>query len=244
MPNLFPTPYTVLTAAGDSRGLFIPAGFGAPKSLVRWRGREILSRAIDSYVVDPMRSRIAVNADEDESWSIEKFVSKNHSGLESVLVPSAAKGALASAVLCLSDWQIDLPLVVAAGDSSIAGGIQQMVTDFQNRDLDAATIGFASTNPRWSYLDIGPSGDVRRVAEKSAIGPIATTGVFYFRSTSMFIDAAKWCFVNNSNFQGRFFVSHTLNFLISSGLQVGYCEVPRSRYSSWSLPADFVEQSE
>lgn len=212
--------------------------------MVNWQGKTVLFRAIESYVTEASLSRVAVNAEEDAAWGISRFVQGQFPGLEYVRVPSSSKGALASAVLSLDQWEFERPLVIASGDSAIDDGIKEFLEEFQRRGLDAATIGFRSENPRWSFLDVGIDGAVHQVAEKQVIGSIATTGVFYFRSIELFLEAATWCFVNNANVSGNYYVSHTLNYLISSGMTVGYSEVPRSRYWSWSLPVDFTEQSE
>ena len=60
---------TVITAAGDSRALFLGAGFSTPKSLVERDGKTVLLRAIESYVVDFERAIVAINADEQDSDS-------------------------------------------------------------------------------------------------------------------------------------------------------------------------------
>ena len=84
---------------------------------------------------------------------------------------------------------------------------------------------------------------MRHVAEKRVIGPLATTGVFYFRTAELFLNAAKWCLVNNAKDRGVYYVSTALNAIIMEGLSVKYIEIPRHEYRSWSLPIDFIEQS-
>ena len=161
-----------------------------------------------------------------------------------VAVPSGAKGALASALIAMEGVNLEWPLVVAAGDSMLDGGLQVHVDRFIASNTDAGTIAFASTNPRWSYLSVGDDGVVRQVAEKRVIGSLATTGVFYFRRAGDFLDAATWCLVNNATHNGAYFVSSTMNYMIFQGKQVHYLTIPREKYRSWSLPIDFTMQSE
>ena len=241
MPIAIPVS-TVITAAGDSRKLFMEAGFGRPKSLVKWQGREVLARAIDSYATDPVRATVAINWDENVEWGLSEWLKELFPQTTVYTVPSSVKGALATALIGLANIELDSPLVVAAGDSMVEGGIEQYITQFVHGDYDAASIAFPSTNPRWSYLAVDAEGSVRQVAEKQVIGTHATTGVFYFRSARLFLDAATWCLVNNASHKGLFYVSTTLNFLISNGMRVGYERIPRSMYQSWSLPIDFTGQ--
>ena len=232
----------VITAAGDSRPLFLPAGFGRPKSLVMWEGRPVLARAIDAYATEPTRTTVAIHTGEDDTFGVGSVVSTLFPVVRVCRIPSGAKGALASALLAMGDVDADAPLVVAAGDSTIEGGAGKYLDRFVADGVDAATIAFPSTNPRWSYLAVNDDGVVRQVAEKQAIGPLATTGVFYFSSAAVFVEAATWCLVNNASLNGIFYVSTTLNYLVSRGRAVGYATIPRAQYRSWSLPIDFTTQ--
>ena len=233
---------TVITAAGDSRELFMSSGFGRPKSLVRWKGREVLAHAVDAYAFDPAGTTVAVNAGEDEEWNVGAMVTDWFPQARVVRVSNGVRGALATAMIALGE-PVDAPLLVAAGDSRITGGVARFVKEFGEQGLDAATIAFESEDPRWSYLSVDDAGGVRQVAEKQVIGPYATTGVFYFASARTFADAATWALVNNASHHGLFYVSATLNYLISTGLRVGFATIDRTDYQSWSLPVDFTTPS-
>ena len=232
---------TVITAAKDSRSLFFSAGFDRPKSVIRWRGREVLLRAMDSYVINQDACWVALNEDENREWSISETVTDHFPHAKITVVPSAAKGALASALLAMEGVHRDLPLVVAAGDSYLQGGIGEHVKQFVIDGVSAGTIAFEAHHPRWSYLAIGTNGVVRQVAEKRVIGPLATTGVFFFRRAGDFLDAASWCLVNNAQLNGNFYASTTLNYMISQNQSVTFRTVSASDYRSWSLPVDFTE---
>jgi hypothetical protein len=235
---------TIVTAAKDSRPLFLPAGFGQPKSLIRWEGREVLLRAIDSYVVDSSECWVAISADENHQFDLSGKIQAEFPDVRVGLVPSGVKGALASSLLVLEGIDLQKPLVVAAGDSMLEGGVSPHLKRFIADGADAGTVAFESTNPRWSYLSVGADGRVRQVAEKRVIGALATTGVFFFKRAADFLDAAIWCLVNNASNNGTFYVSSTLNYMISQGKTVQYSTISRAMYRSWSLPVDFTLQSE
>ena len=235
--------HTVITAAGDSRPLFMAAGFGGPKNLMRWEGSEVLVRAVNSYSQGRQRTRVALNREECDEWPTVVCLQSECPGVVAVTVNPNVAGALVSALLAMDGIPDEAPLVVAAGDSEIDGGITPFVDEFLKSGVDAGTIVFASTNPRWSYVLPGPGGLVRQVAEKRVIGPFATTGVFFFRRAQTFRRAAEWCLVNNARDRGLFYVSTALNYLVMEGLSVRYSEIPREKYRTWSLPVDFVRQS-
>lgn len=229
---------TIITAAGrtvDSDGSNPKK---EPKGLVDVEGVPILRRAVNSYVVDCSKAVVALNAEEECEFALSSVLSDMVPNPRIFLVPTAAEGALASAVLGVGDLNMRDPLVVAAGDSEISGGIASEVAAFLESGADANTLVFPSNEPRWSYLSVSRGGSVSHVAEKRVVGPYATTGVFMFRSVAIFLEAAQWCFTVNARVNGRFYVSTTLNHLIYRGLHVSYEEIPRSKYRSWSLASD------
>jgi hypothetical protein len=233
---------TVITAAGDSESVFLNAGFETPKNLLVVDGKEVLLRAATSYAHDLSRTTISLNREECLKWPTLIMVEGWHSEIRIVQVSSMVPGALVSAILALENIPLDEPLVVAAGDSEITGGIKNYIREFISSGIDLGTIVFKSQNPRWSYIATGKNDYVQQVAEKRVIGPLATTGVFYFQTAQSFLHLAEWCFTNNAMHLGRFYLSSTINAAIIHGLKVKYIEIPRSEYRSWSLPVDFIEQ--
>lgn len=230
---------TVITAAGDSRAKFLDAGFHVPKSLVQIDGKLVIERAIESYAVDINNLHVAVNADEAMEWGVDSTVTRLFPSARVVQVSSYARGALASALMCTEMLKLDEPLVVAAGDSSITGGIERFVKTFYDRKIDAGTVVFESTGPRWSYVSTDEDGRVLEVSEKFQVGNLATTGVFYFRKAKSFMQGAEWVLSNNANLEGNYYVSTVMNYLISMDRPVGFETIEAADYKSWSKPDDF-----
>jgi hypothetical protein len=234
---------TVVTAAGDSRSLFIGSGFMSPKSLVRRDGKTVIQRAVESYVVDRAHAVVAINQEEQRQWPIRQELELHFPEVDVFEVTSAAKGALVTALMVMGGLDADLPLVVAAGDSEIAGGISGHIRELQASELAAGTLAFNSGDPRFSYIAVNSKNQVVQVAEKRTIGPLATTGVFYFSTASLFLEAAEWCLVHSVAHEGLYFVSTALNFIVHQGLPVGYVKVSSDRYMPAGLPADFARRA-
>jgi len=234
---------TIITAAGDSRLTFLGSGFSVPKSLVKVRGRTVIQSALESYAVRGHDLTVALNAEETHDWKLDEHLAALFPQAKVVRVPSQARGALASALLSSEALVLDQPLVIAAGDSEIVGGIGSHIDGFMRDGADAATIVFESSGKRWSYVSVDSRGQVVEVSEKYQVGHMATTGVFFFREAKSFLDSATWVLMNNAHVGGAFYVSSTLNYLISKGVGISFNEIRPVDYKSWSLPVDFVGQS-
>lgn len=231
---------TILTAAADSRPVFQSAGFHLPRPLIRLRGAPIIISAISSYCSAAASAVVAINELEQQDWPIRETIHQAFPRVRVMEVPSAVKGALATAVISAGPLDRAKPVVVAAGDSSITGGIAPAIHWFQERDLAGGTIVFRAQEPRWSYVVTDDVGRVTQIVEKQVVSELATTGVFYFRSLAQFLDAAKWCFLNRASTQGQYYVSAALNYLLMEGHSVGFMEIERKSYHPASLPADLV----
>lgn len=232
---------TIITAAGDSRPIFLSSGFNVPKSLVRRGGDPVLVHSVRSYAADSAMTTVAINQDEAAEWPIADVLIEHFPSIRVQPVPGSAKGALISALMAASKLDPQLPLVIAAGDSHVLGGIGRHISALHASGASAGTIAFKSIDPRWSYLAINSDGVVTQIAEKQVIGPLATTGVFYFRCGMDFLEAAEWCLVNSAHRSGSYFVSTALNQLLVAGHSVSFQEIGREHYVPCALPVDFLE---
>jgi dTDP-glucose pyrophosphorylase len=229
---------TLITAAGNSLAEFRAAGFLIPKNLLKPKGDLLINQAVASYKHKFGPLVVALNREENQEFSTSDRVREAYPEALFVETSSSVQGALATAVLATDGMDLDQPLVIAAGDSIVQGGVEEYISALQAKAIDAGTIVFESTNPRWSYVTVGESGNVLEVVEKQVSGPFATIGCFYFKSAKLFLQAAEWVFVNNAQVNNRFFVSTSLNYLISKGLSVGYEILDKGKYTSFSRPAD------
>lgn len=233
--------HTIITAAGYSEQQFLNSGFGVPKGLVLVNGRSVISRAIDSYTVDPQALSVVLNEEECERWALDKHVASAYPDASITRVKSSARGAVASALLASSPIDPDLPLVIAAGDSEITTDIRPIISEYVDTEAAGGTVVFRACGARWSYVGVDGGGRVTEVSEKYQIGNLATIGLFYFQTGKLFLDASSWTLLNNAHVNGNFYISTTLNYLISEGLDIQYREINPRHYNPWSRPQDFKE---
>lgn len=139
-----------------------------------------------------------------------------------VSVPDGAKGALATANFALAQLGITSgKLHIAAGDTRLTGRPPlYAMASLSASTADAGALVFPSSDERHSFVSLTESGKVQFVAEKSRVGKWATSGNFYFADAGRFLEASDWCFTNNANFRGNYFVSSALNYFVYHGMDV------------------------
>ena len=235
---------TIVTAAAPTRDLFLSAGFPTTRNRLNVGNLPLLYRAVNSAASSNGSVTLVLNKEEEASdFAAGEMIKELIPSLKIVHSPSEAKGALASALLGAEQLNPKLPLLICPGDAFLGQNFESHIQG-KGEGLDGFTLAFRSKSPRWSFLGLNPEGAISEVAEKKVIGQLATTGHFYFKRASDFIEASRWVLVNNANVNGAFYVSTALNYLVSSGMTLGYKEIGRDEYFSFSKPHDFIQQEE
>ena len=162
------------------------------------------------------------------------------------VIPKSAfgetQGALCSALLSIDQLDLSLPTFVVPGDSYITENVEEIFQSFIESEAVAGTLLFNGSGDRWSYARLDQENRVLEMAEKSEISGAASTGVFFFRSASVFIDAAEWVLLNNMRTAGHFYVSSAINYLALNGkLVIGNFLQDSRSYIPMSRPSDVAK---
>ena len=140
------------------------------------------------------------------------------------------RGALATALLPIDLIASGEPLVLIPTNSIVDAGelrkfINQMIVDC----VSAGALLIKSDNPEYSYARIHDNRVIEFI-EKTVVGNMATTGVFYFKDKALLLQSAKWAFVNSQIFNSHFFVAPSLNYVLTSGQEVGFSVIDEDNY--------------
>ena len=234
--------HTVVTAAGRQNALFREAGFTVPKNLIKISSGDLLIiESIKRKVLNTDYLSIAISREDERLFNLSNLIKATYPLASVYVVPDEAKGALISALFACGDIRSDSPICITTGDSLELDDPKVHFSHFISTNASAGTICFPSDDPRWSYLKLSNSNEIEQVVEKEVVGEYATTGTFYFKSLSLFLDAAEWCLVNNVQRNNTFFVSSALNYLINKGEKIEYSLINPKDYVSYSMPIDYSE---
>jgi dTDP-glucose pyrophosphorylase len=231
---------TLVLAAGGSKP-YEDAGYPYPKELAELDGQPLIEHVLTrlgSLTREPLV--VVVDSHADKKFCIADVVR--------LVVPTAASiragatsGALCSALLAIGDIRLDQDLLIVNGDQFLDVELDQIVADWRRSDLDAATVVFDATHPRWSYVRVDADGLVVEAAEKRPISRLATAGTYWFRRATDFFDAAQTMILQSAAHGEAFFICPALNELVLAGKRIGITRIERDAYHSFKYPDELED---
>ena len=216
--------YLLITAAGNVQGSSLQERL------------DTLRRAVGYY--GPLGFEVVVALSDSEFGRLARAELLSEPKRISVAqVPEKVKGALATANFAMAYLGINHgSLHIAAGDTFFHDdSALKAISNLSSSAADAGTVVFESSDERHSFVTLDELGNAQFVAEKTRVSQLATSGNFYFAKTEEFLEASKWCFTNNANLHGKFFVSTALNYFVYQGRKVSVERIsPTSVCKMWA----------
>ena len=147
-----------------------------------------------------------------------------------ISISNPTQGALATALLPIELIAPKEPILLIPTNSVVdANALSDFVSKMIKDGVAAGALLFRSDNPDFSYARIH-NNRVIEFIEKKVVGDMATTGVFYFRDKVLVLECAKWAFVNSQITNSQFFVAPSLNYVLTSGQEVGFSQIDEAKY--------------
>ena len=165
---------------------------------------------------------------------LEELETKNilprNSTIKIFNISRPTKGALATALLPIDLIASGEPVVLIPTNSRVdAGELRKFINQMIVGSLSAGALLIKSNNPEYSYARIHENRVIEFI-EKTVVGEMATTGVFYFKDKALLLQCAKWAFVNSQILNSQFFVAPSLNYVLTSGQEVGFSVIDEDNY--------------
>jgi hypothetical protein len=161
--------WTIINAAPGVQDPYLEAGFALPKNLMPLDEETILSKAIRSYGrgEEFEKTVVVLSQRETKRWNTHKYVELTFPRSTVVLDSGSGKGALSTALLASDIFDSEDKLIIASGDSYIAGGSENYINALIDSSASAGTVTFPSTHPRWSHVRTDKNDNVMEVTEKT-----------------------------------------------------------------------------
>ncbi|MGY1639421.1 glycosyltransferase family 2 protein [Geodermatophilus sp. SYSU D00742] len=216
----------VLMPMGGLGTRFRKVGVTTPKPLIDVRGVPMFQRALRSF--EPWAGdktvTVVVREDDDREHGLADRVRSVEPSAAIVLLDHDTRGAVETCLEARGRLDPDQPLVIMDCDIAFDSPayFRALEAAVQQRDVDGLLLSFASTEPRYSFAEVGADGLVMRTAEKQAISSDALMGVYSFPRAQVFLDAADRLMTQQIGAaMPEYYVSLVFNELIASGHRVG-----------------------
>lgn len=216
----------VLMPMGGLGTRFRKVGITTPKPLIEVDGGPMFRRALRSFDAWPgdKTVTVVVRADDDAEHGLARQVLAAEPAARIVLLDHDTRGAVETCLEARDRLDPDQPLVIMDCDIAFDSPeyFRVLAEAVERRDVDGLLLSFSSSEPRYSFAEVGPDGLVVRTAEKQAISSDALMGVYSFTSARVFLEAADRLMAEQIGAaMPEYYVSLVFNELVAAGRRVG-----------------------
>lgn len=216
-----------------------------PKPMIEVGGKTMLEQVVENYNTLEQKKFIFVFEQGDCSEfhldDSARILTQPETSI--FVLENQTSGALCTCLMAVREINKDEPLFIANCDQIIDVDYHDVINKFNDLSVNAGVVTFDSIHPRWSYVRI-KNEEVVEVAEKRPLSKHAIAGLYYFKHGRDFVEAAKRVILKGNEYDGRYYISSSLNEIILQGKTVGYYEIARKRYHSFYSPEKIQEYEE
>ncbi len=226
---------------------FAQAGFDLPKPLIEVDGQPMFQKALSSLVdIDvPKNYLFVIRQEHVDNQKLDELIMRVLPEANVIIIPEVTRGAAETALAAKDQLDPQAGLIVMDCDLWFkSSSYDQMVMDSLggSSSISGGLITFESSEPRYSYAEVGDNDMVVRTAEKVVISTHAITGAYYFATAQDFIDSAEVLISRPVDEKmPEYYMSLLYNILINEGkrIQAAYVD----EYASFGTPEELAVYS-
>ncbi|MGI9252751.1 MAG: glycosyltransferase family 2 protein [Thermomicrobiales bacterium] len=230
----------VIPMAGSGRR-FREAGFDLPKPFIRINGRPMIEWVLESMAwpgadIVLIAQRADVAADPEAVAVIER-----HWPVRWALIDGLTEGTACTVLAAEAMIPASQPMLMTISDACIAGGVEALLADARERDLDGSLTVFEDWgDPKLSFARVGDDGLVTETAEKRPISHLASAGQYYAREPAAVFAGVREMLAADDRVNGEFYTCPVYNYMIRRGARVGACTIPSHALWAMNTPEDLA----
>lgn len=213
----------ILTAAASS----IREGGGAIL-LQEFGGIRFIQKVLVSYAFSKKGISIVLGNSQNTTNVLNDFIVSTFPEVTIHLIRGETKGSMCSAMLGINDLEDDL--LIGSADAFIEGDLSVHVEKLKQSKSDAGLIVFKGEGEKWSFTrSVGTK--VIEIAEKQRISDFTTTGVFWFASVKIFLEAAESSLINKFEHEDLYYSSSAIQAILARNGSVTQTQLePQEQY--------------
>ena len=202
---------------------FKDAGYNIPKPLIKVLGQAMVEWGVMSCdfisELKDFRLIFTVRQEHVDNYQIDQELKKIF-GDSIIVIPIGNDWPRGQAGHCLAAKDYinnEDKLFIYSCDTYSVSPIWEII---KKEDPDGILPCFISTENHFSYAKLNDEGYVCETAEKNPISNLATTGHYYFRQGSDFVEAVEQMIKDGKKFNNEYYVAPCYNFLIKKGKKI------------------------
>lgn len=235
-----PQNVTVLIPMAGLGSRFSEAGYDRPKPFIDVGGAPMIQRVMENLATDRARYLLLARREHLEAEADLVAQMRAKGNIDFLCVDKVTEGAACTVLLARPELDLDQPLLIANCDQIVDFDCGDFVADCQRRGLDGSILVFKDehSDPKWSFVRLGPTGLVLEAKEKEPISNLATVGLYYFSKARYFVDGAVDMIARNERVNNEFYVCPVYNYVVANGRRIGVYEVRAEAMHGIGTPKD------
>lgn len=222
---------------------FVDSGYTLPKPLVEIFNKPMIQVVVENLNLDG--HYIFVVRDEHYiKYNLQSLLNNIAPGCDIVTVKSLTDGAACTALLADKFINNNEPLIIANSDQLLYWHSGAFLYEMTDKNADAGIVTITETDKKYSFVEIGNSGEVVRVAEKDPISNIATAGIYYYKHGCEFVKYARQMIDKNIRTNNEFYIVPVFNEYIQDKRDIQIFHI--SKMDCLGTPEDlesFIKES-
>jgi dTDP-glucose pyrophosphorylase len=198
---------------------FANAGYELPKPLINVCGKPMIQRVVENLNIDA-EFIFVVREDHADTYLLKYLLPAIIPGCKIFFNNGDRRGPAETCFDIREHINNEKHLLTANSDQIVEWNPADFHYYAASNNADGCIQTFKASGNKWSYVKHDERGWVSQVAEKKEISDIATTGLYYFKHGSDFVDAVGRMIEADDRVNDEFYIAPCYNYMIADGKKI------------------------
>ena len=195
---------------------FHDVGFDIPKYLLPWNGTTIIHDILQNFGETEQTILVANKRDIYFKDQLVETIRPLELDEKNILYIGDTKGQAHTAAIGIDQlYHTELPTFIHNADTILTGRNMELIAHSMNDMYDAYVDVFVGNSPKYSYVRAYEE-EVLEIVEKKQISPYASSGLYGFKSASLYTEYYNECIQQRE----ELYVSDVIQKMIENGKKV------------------------
>ena len=195
---------------------FATQGYEDPKPLIQFLGKPMIQHVVEHLGMMKNEHIFLCQKSHVEKYKLHELFASFLGNFKIVEADGLTEGAACTVMLADKVLDPDDEVMLVNSDQLVLW--DKDLTELRYDNIGGGIYYFRGEGPKWSYARINHAGFVIEVAEKKQISEFATSGMYYWKKWSYFMDAASHMIAANDRVNNEFYVAPVYNYALERNI--------------------------